>query len=180
MNPTILLIARDAAETLAGEFGRYERDYDVVVVDSLADALRHTQRVQSYGGQLALVGSELTCADTPGLVALDCIHALCPTVKRVLLIGWGEFAGSRDQVREAMAAGRLDAPLSRSSHRPGRPPSRASASSLTARGSVTYVGTRQRGRGRPACHAGAERGGHRAAVPGALLQLQRISDQPVH
>lgn len=47
MNPTILLIARDAVETLAGEFGRYERDYDVVVVDSLADALRHTQRVQS-------------------------------------------------------------------------------------------------------------------------------------
>ncbi len=109
--PMILLISAEHEEVLCGEFRRYERDYDVVCVPTLADGLRAAQRVIAYGGQLALVAAEFSLADTPGLVALDCIHALNPTVKRLLLLGWGEFRATRTVVREAMQAGRLDAPL---------------------------------------------------------------------
>ncbi|GAB3585944.1 NAD(P)/FAD-dependent oxidoreductase [Calidifontibacter terrae] len=111
IKPMILLISAAHEEVLCGEFRRYERDYEVVCVPTLADGLRAAQRVIAFGGQLALVAAEFSLADTPGLVALDCIHALSPTVKRLLLLGWGEFRSTRVVVREAMQLGRLDAPL---------------------------------------------------------------------
>ncbi len=110
-NPLILVVAAEHGEVLREEFSRYQRDYEVVVVPTLADGLRQAQRAIAFGGQIALVAAQYSLADTPGLVALDCIHALSPTVKRLLLLGWGEFRATRSVVREAMAAGRLDAPL---------------------------------------------------------------------
>ena len=111
IKPMILVVAAQYAEVMEGEFSRYKRDYEVVVVPTLADGLRQAQRAIAFNGQIALVAAESSLADTPGLVALDCIHALSPTVKRVLLLGWGEFRHTRTVVREAMAAGRLDTPL---------------------------------------------------------------------
>lgn len=111
LKPLILIISKEQPELLESEFARYARDYEVVVVPSLADGLRQAQRTIAYGGQVALVASEVRLDDTPGLVALDCTHAIHPTVKRVLLLGWGEFRTTRTMVREAMAAGRLDTSL---------------------------------------------------------------------
>lgn len=87
MKPMILVVAAQYAEVMEGEFSRYKRDYEVVVVPTLADGLRQAQRAIAFNGQIALVAAESCLADTPGLVALDCIHALSPTVKRVLLLG---------------------------------------------------------------------------------------------
>ena len=84
IKPMILVVAAQYAEVMEGEFSRYKRDYEVVVVPTLADGLRQAQRAIAFNGQIALVAAESSLADTPGLVALDCIHALSPTVKRVL------------------------------------------------------------------------------------------------
>ncbi|WP_244328318.1 hypothetical protein [Yimella sp. cx-51] len=111
LKPLILIISKEQPELLESEFARYARDYEVVVVPSLADGLRQSQRTLAHRGELAMVASQVQLDDTPGLVALDCIHALYPTVKRVLLLGWGEFRTTRTMVREALAAGRLDTPL---------------------------------------------------------------------
>ncbi|TWE07956.1 FAD-dependent oxidoreductase [Rudaeicoccus suwonensis] len=109
--PAILLIGETCRETLEHEFGRYAADYQVVCVSGLGAAMAQTQSLIAQHIPIALVCAEFYLPDASGLVALDCVHAVSPTSKRCVMIAWGEFRATVEQVHDAQAAGRIDAPL---------------------------------------------------------------------
>ncbi|RNI20878.1 FAD-dependent oxidoreductase [Flexivirga caeni] len=93
------------------EFGRYAHDYRVEFAHGLGPAMGLVQSLQAQHVDVALLVVELHQPDAPGLVTIDCLHAVSPQSKRVLLFGYGEFRGCRETMREAQVDGRIEAGL---------------------------------------------------------------------
>lgn len=109
--PVILLVADEQADVLRHEFARYEHDYRIEVATGLAESVTVATRLASTQVPIALIVARYDLPDAPGLVTLDCLHAISATSRRVILLGWNQFRSVRDVVREALQAGRADASL---------------------------------------------------------------------
>ncbi|WP_331456412.1 response regulator [Luteipulveratus halotolerans] len=84
--PAILLVSGDHREEVVEEISsRYGRDYDVVVAGGLGEAVAAATSLVSRDVPVALIGVEGSLPDAQGLVTIDCLHALIPTAKRLLL-----------------------------------------------------------------------------------------------
>ena len=79
--PTILLVSELRGDLLAGEFGRYVRDYEVQTATSAAEAEHHAKDIRGAGGQVALMVTESVLPDADVLDAFDRWRAVVPTAR---------------------------------------------------------------------------------------------------
>ncbi|AKU17494.1 FAD-dependent oxidoreductase [Luteipulveratus mongoliensis] len=110
--PAILLVTSDHRDEVVDEVNsRYARDYDVVVAGGLGEAVAAASSMQSRDVPVALIAVERSLPDAQGLVTIDCLHALIPTAKRLLLTAWEDWATAKEEIQQAQTTGRLDVSL---------------------------------------------------------------------
>ena len=109
--PVILLVASDDAENVHDQFAhRYAVDYDVQLVSSLGEAMVTVQSLNATHTPVAMIAAMNRLLDATGLVTIQCLHAVVPTAKRIVL--WTRDEGPiSDELRDAQATGRLEAAL---------------------------------------------------------------------
>ncbi|MGN6696134.1 MAG: NAD(P)/FAD-dependent oxidoreductase, partial [Aquihabitans sp.] len=119
MNPVILLVCDENADTLHGEFSRYARDYEVRVARSADDAVAVAMEVGATGGQLALVVADTalfarTDPDDPHRAALVTLHGwrqIVPSARTLVVAPWPRFSEDSEALRGGQAKGKFDALL---------------------------------------------------------------------
>ncbi|WP_343036642.1 NAD(P)/FAD-dependent oxidoreductase [Flexivirga aerilata] len=109
--PAIVLVGDQSAEQMQHEFNRYADDYRVEFARGLGPAMALVQSLLAQHVEIALFAVEFSQPDAPGLITMDCLHAVSSTSRRVMLYGWGEFKVNRETFREAQSEGRIEAAL---------------------------------------------------------------------
>src|SRR5829696_8279548 len=107
--PTILLVSELRGDLLAGEFGRYVRDYEVRTATTAAEAEHHAQDIRGAGGQVALLVTESALPDADVLDALDRWTAVVPTARCLVAAHVEGFLDESEAVRRGLANGAFDA-----------------------------------------------------------------------
>jgi len=107
--PTILLVSELRGDLLAGEFGRYVRDYEVRTATTAAEAEHHAQDIRGAGGQVALLVTESALPDADVLDALDRWRAVVPTARCLVAAHVEGFLDESEAVRRGLANGAFDA-----------------------------------------------------------------------
>jgi thioredoxin reductase (NADPH) len=89
---------------------RYGQDYTVLTESTAADALAVLERLRDEHEPVALVLADQQLGETVGADLLARARELHPSVKRGLLIGWGDWAraDTADQISTAMTLGKID------------------------------------------------------------------------
>jgi thioredoxin reductase (NADPH) len=89
---------------------RYGQDYTVLTESTAADALAVLERLRDEREPVALVLADQQLGETVGADLLARARELHPSVKRGLLIGWGDWAraDTADQISTAMTLGKID------------------------------------------------------------------------
>ncbi|HWC23748.1 MAG TPA: NAD(P)/FAD-dependent oxidoreductase [Flexivirga sp.] len=111
LQPAIVLVGDGHAEQLQHEFARYSNDYRVELARGLGPAMSLVQSLIAQHVEIALFVVEFTQPDAPGLVTMDCLHAVSAVTKRALVYGGQEFRVNRETLREAQVDGRIEAGL---------------------------------------------------------------------
>ncbi|MBB2890285.1 FAD-dependent oxidoreductase [Flexivirga oryzae] len=111
LQPAIVLVGDCHAEQLQREFTRYASDYRVEFARGLGPAMALVQSLIAQHVEIALFVVEFTQPDAPGLVTMDCLHAVSSVSKRALVYGTTEFRVNRETLREAQVDGRIEAGL---------------------------------------------------------------------
>ena len=111
LQPAIVLVGDTHAEQLQHEFQRYATDYRVEFARGLGPAMSLVQSLIAQHVEIALFVVEFTQPDAPGLVTVDCLHAVSAVTKRALVYGGQEFRVNRETLREAQVDGRIEAGL---------------------------------------------------------------------
>jgi thioredoxin reductase (NADPH) len=109
-NPAILVVSgdRDAKETLSAEISkRYGVDYAISAHADGDDAVRRVEALKIQRTPIAAVLSTFGSSDRVGLVVLDRLRELDPTVKRAVVVRWADFPAWR-AAAEAQTVGRID------------------------------------------------------------------------
>lgn len=106
--PAIVVVSSANAEALQQTFLRYAAEYRVETAHGLAESLGLIQRLLAGQTPIAMVVAEHSLPDAGGLVTLDCLRALSPTSKRVLMASWDDWSLAREELGEAKATGRID------------------------------------------------------------------------
>jgi thioredoxin reductase (NADPH) len=109
--PAIVLVSEDNADTLAEQFGRYAREYDVRSARSCREALDVTASIREAGGTVAMFVSESVLPDADVLLAFHKWRELVPTARRVIAAHWQRFLVDGPGLRAGMAKGKYDAYL---------------------------------------------------------------------
>nr|WP_156610078.1 FAD-dependent oxidoreductase [Auraticoccus cholistanensis] len=118
------MVSPDSGEVLLEEFGRYQRDYEVHLTRSVAEALDLTARVADEGGRIALFvldsalrdGVEPVPVDGSGgyphadtvLVTFARLRSVVPTARRLVVAHWSRFREDADTLRAGLAKGKYD------------------------------------------------------------------------
>lgn len=110
-NPAIICLSADHGDVLRSQFARYEREYDLHVEPTAADAATCTQSILDQGGTVALFVLDTGLPDVDWRKAIGAMRALVPTARRVIVSPWGRFLEESQQLRGAQAAGKFDAML---------------------------------------------------------------------
>ena len=107
--PVILLVTTEASrDGLVDEFAsRYTRDYDVRTLVGLSGAAEVVTEVVADGAQIALIGVDFALEGDP-LATMDELRRLSPTSRRIVLVEFGTFQQALEDLRPALAVGRLD------------------------------------------------------------------------
>ncbi len=123
-DPVIVLVAPDpqTMEVLAGEFARYERDYDLRTARSAAEAQDLAAERCEAGAQVALfvtrsrlAGPADLGAEAPDPPTLPVMHAIMgwrsvvPTARVIVTAAWEDFGDDAEALRPALAKGKYDA-----------------------------------------------------------------------
>ncbi len=89
---------------------RYGQDYTVLTESTAAGALAVLERLREEGEPVALVLADQRLGETSGAELLAQARELHPSVKRGLMIGWGDWAraDTADQISTAMTLGKID------------------------------------------------------------------------
>jgi len=89
---------------------RYGQDYRVMTESTAEGALTALRRLREDLEPVALVLADQLLGDTPGADLLSHARELHPSVKRGLLIGWGDWAKAETsaQISNAMTLGKID------------------------------------------------------------------------
>ncbi|MFC6705833.1 NAD(P)/FAD-dependent oxidoreductase [Flexivirga alba] len=111
LQPAIVLVGDAHAEQLQHEFQRYATDYRVEFARGLGPAMSLVQSLIAQHVEIALFVVEFTQPDAPGLVTVDCLHAVSAVTKRALVYAGEEFRVNRETLREAQVDGRIEAGL---------------------------------------------------------------------
>ncbi|WP_446664497.1 NAD(P)/FAD-dependent oxidoreductase [Flexivirga sp. B27] len=111
LQPAIVLVGDSHADQLQHEFQRYAADYRVEFARGLGQAMSLVQSLLAQHVEIALFAVEFTQPDAPGLVTVDCLHAVSSVTKRALVYGAEEFRVHRETLREAQVEGRIEAGL---------------------------------------------------------------------
>lgn len=111
LQPAIVLVGDTHADQLQREFARYSADYRVEFAHGLGAAMSLVQSLLAQHVEIALFAVEFTQPDAPGLVTMDCLHAVSSVSKRALVYGADEFRVHRETLREAQVDGRIEAGL---------------------------------------------------------------------
>ena len=112
MQPAILLVSPDHGELLLDEFGRYRRDYDLVVVSDGAATAEETRRIAAdVDRDIALVVVDGSVRDQHPLDLFCEVRLSVPTAKRVIVNHWDRFLDDAAALRPGMAKGKYDAYL---------------------------------------------------------------------
>jgi len=109
--PVILLVSDQRGEFLLDEFGRYARDYELVLARSSAEAEKLARGIVDGGGQVALFVTESRLPDEPLLAAFARWRAVVPTARRIVTAHFDWFREDADQLRPGLATGKYDAYL---------------------------------------------------------------------
>ncbi|YAL83438.1 FAD-dependent oxidoreductase [Dermacoccaceae bacterium W4C1] len=109
--PAIVIVSDACRDRLDREFARYREDYRLECTGGLAEAMTLVQTLRAQQIEIALFAVEIELQDAPGLVTIDCLHAVSPSSKRLVLYTWETFRGQRETLRVAQADGRVDAGL---------------------------------------------------------------------
>ncbi|HET9020248.1 MAG TPA: FAD-dependent oxidoreductase [Ornithinibacter sp.] len=109
MNPAIVLVAPEHVDTLADEFNRYVRDYDIHRAGSIAEAEAVARDVAEGGGQVAMFVSESQLPDGHVLEAFARWRAVVPTARRLIAAHWSRFLTDAPALRAGLAKGKYDA-----------------------------------------------------------------------
>jgi len=107
--PAILLVSEDRGDFLCDEFGRYARDYDLVVARSAAESRAIAQRLTDEGQPVALFVSESRLPDEHVLAAFGQWRAVVPTARRLVAAHWDWFREDADGLRDGLGKGKFDA-----------------------------------------------------------------------
>lgn len=109
--PAILLVATEFSDELRAQFtSRYGADYDIKMAASLSQAMTMAQTLNATQQPLALVAAMDRLPDATGLVTIQCIHALVPTAKRIVV--WSRTYGRMPEgLREAQATGLIESAM---------------------------------------------------------------------
>ena len=108
--PAIVLIGADHPEELRDAFVRYEREYDVRLVHSCAEALEASRDILTGGGTVAMYVAESVVPDAESpLHAFHKLREKVPTARRMILAHWERFLTDAPALRPGMAAGKYDA-----------------------------------------------------------------------
>ena len=84
--PVILLLADEGQEEMRAQFAhRYATDYDLQVAGSLSEGMVLAQTLNATRTPVAMFASMLKLSDATGLVTIQCLHAVIPTAKRVIV-----------------------------------------------------------------------------------------------
>lgn len=108
-SPVILVVATDDSRTvLAEEFGsRYGRDYDIRVVTDVLGVTDYAASLIADGQPIALIVVDFDL-DIDAVDVLDVLRNVSPSSKRIVLTPFGSFQKSLEELRPALAVGRLD------------------------------------------------------------------------
>lgn len=107
--PVLLIVATDAhRDGLVDEFGsRYRRDYDLRSVTSAVSARDVADAIVSGGQSIALLAVDYSI-DGGAVALIDELRVISPGSRRVVLIPADSFTVALDDLRPALAEGRLD------------------------------------------------------------------------
>lgn len=108
-SPVILLVATAwSHDVLVDEFAsRYGRDYDVQVVTEVLDVTDVAARIIAGGQPIALIGVDHGL-EIDAIDVLDALRNVSPSSRRIVLVKFGGFQRALDELRPALAVGRLD------------------------------------------------------------------------
>lgn len=109
--PVILIASEVDLDSLADEFGRYARDYDLETAGSLTGALDLTQQLVEAGNQIALfvVDSRISgLQSSEAHIAMHKLRGLMPTGRRLVTVRWEHFMEDSKFLRPALAKGKID------------------------------------------------------------------------
>jgi thioredoxin reductase (NADPH) len=107
--PALILVSESRGDLLAGEFGRYLRDYDVHTATTAAEAEEIARRVSDGGGQVALFVTESSLPDLPVLDAFERWRAVVPTARHMVAAPVRGFMEELEEVRHGLTRGAFDA-----------------------------------------------------------------------
>jgi thioredoxin reductase (NADPH) len=119
MDPVILLVADANAELLRGEFGRYQRDYDIRLVRSATAVADILHEATATGASLAMVvtdtslfsPTDLTDPDHGLLSLLHRWRQIVPTARGLVVAPFERFIDDRERLQAGQAKGKFDALL---------------------------------------------------------------------
>ena len=109
--PVILVCAPEHADVLAGELGRYARDYEVRVLSTADELTAELEAVRDAGGRVPLLLTESVLPGTTVYAAFQSWRTIVPTAKRVIAAHWSVFLDQAPTLREGLAKGKYDAYL---------------------------------------------------------------------
>ncbi|RKT80100.1 thioredoxin reductase (NADPH) [Terracoccus luteus] len=109
--PAIILVAPEHPDELAGEFGRYARDYEILQAGSTDEAEQVAADVASRGGQVAMFVAESRLPDANVLAAFGRWRSVVPTARRLIAAHWSVFLTDAPNLRTGLAKGKYDAYL---------------------------------------------------------------------
>ena len=111
--PSIVIVAGTGLDELLSQFDRYARDYEVVGVPGLTEAVQAVQQILADGAQVALfvADSRVMDADAPESVyhAIAKLRHLVPTARRIVTARWQNFRADAEPLRHGLAKGKYDA-----------------------------------------------------------------------
>ena len=112
-DPAIILVSGDHGEVLLGEFqSRYQRDYDLRMARSAAEAEELAQQICDRGGTVAMFVSDSRLPDVEHV--FEAIHRwrrVVPTSRRVISAHADHFFEDGPPLRGGLAKGKYDAYL---------------------------------------------------------------------
>lgn len=109
--PAILLLADAYLDALREQFEhRYGAEYQLECASSLGEAMLKAQQLSAMSTPIAMIVSTKQLTDATGLVTQQCLHAIVPTAKRVM-IRVREDPWPDEELRLAQQNGQIEAAL---------------------------------------------------------------------
>jgi thioredoxin reductase (NADPH) len=109
--PAIVVLGAEHTETLAFQFGRYAREYDLRTAGSAEEAQQLLHGLLEARTPIALIVLESTADAERSLVVLGKLRQLAPTARRVIVSPWELFREDTQRYRPSLQAGKFDALL---------------------------------------------------------------------